>query len=186
MEQQSMFAALAGGLLPCGVCGTEKPRGEFHRNKSKPTGRQSVCKKCTSAQHKKRYSTDELRRDGCRIRSSEQWRRYHTDAEFRDEYLKKRRRRRRAEMKEGVSRVYFIRAGGFIKIGVTTNNVRERLHNLQVAHYEQLQVVGVMFAEPEAERELHRRFKVIHVRGEWFHAAPELMEFIREHAHPDE
>lgn len=71
--------------------------------------------------------------------------------------------------------VYYIRFGDRIKIG-TTDNLRNRLAALP---YDQ-----VLFTEPgsyELENQRHKQFRRHLVRGqrEWFHAHPELLDFIR-------
>lgn len=57
--------------------------------------------------------------------------------------------------------------------------------NLQISHYETLEVLGVIFAGLETEREVQRRFKHLHVRGEWFRETEELTEYINANAVPD-
>ncbi len=71
--------------------------------------------------------------------------------------------------------VYFVHAAsGPIKIGSTVD-VATRLLELQVSHWEKLSVVGVCHLK---EHEVHDRFGHLRIRGEWFRAEPELLDFI--------
>lgn len=76
--------------------------------------------------------------------------------------------------------VYFIQEHknpkGLIKIG-QSENVRERLENLQIGSPVLLQVLKVMPAE-EYEARIHARFAKFWVRGEWFSPSKDLMDFI--------
>ena len=77
--------------------------------------------------------------------------------------------------------VYFIRAGdSAIKIG-SAASVTGRLGELQVGNHEELTLLLAVRIELLTERGLHERFAHLRIRGEWFRAAPELLEFI-EHA----
>jgi len=78
------------------------------------------------------------------------------------------------------STIYFIQAGetGPIKIGVTCGNPLARMANLQTGCPEQLRLVGCAPGTAQDERDLHERFAKFRVRGEWFTAGPELVEFI--------
>jgi hypothetical protein len=42
----------------CTKCGQPKPPDGFYPDKSKPTGRHSVCKECVKADRRKRYAQD--------------------------------------------------------------------------------------------------------------------------------
>lgn len=133
--------------------------------------------------------------------------RYHNDPEYREQYLAKRRLKYATDPEyrarhnaaarawqsgayardfDGRPRVYFIKAGEFIKIGFTTINARRRMATFQVGHPHDLVLLGVLDGTTERENEIHARFAPFHVRGEWFRAAPELIEFINDHARPDE
>lgn len=67
--------------------------------------------------------------------------------------------------------VYFIKFGNRIKIGFTTN-LAQRL--TQLPHDEVLVTVAGSFS---TEKRLHNKFKHLRVVGEWFEAAPELLEY---------
>lgn len=75
--------------------------------------------------------------------------------------------------------VYFIRRGedGPIKIGVSVRpNIR--LGELQVGSPEDLTLLGVIPGDFDTERSLHRQFRHLHLRGEWYAPHPDLMAFI--------
>lgn len=77
--------------------------------------------------------------------------------------------------------IYFIRAGdnGPIKIGIT-KEITGRVKGLQTAHYEDLQIVGVMPGDRNLETTLHNKFSQHHIRGEWFQPAEEILTFVQE------
>jgi hypothetical protein len=70
--------------------------------------------------------------------------------------------------------VYFIRSAGYVKIGATKNVVR-RMAELLVPDPELLATEPGYFAR---ETELHRHFKNLRFRGEWFHLKDELRAYI--------
>jgi T5orf172 domain len=77
--------------------------------------------------------------------------------------------------------VYFAQqmATGLVKIGYT-NNVRQRLCQLQDGGCGALTPLGTMPGGREEEAELHRRFTHLLRRGkEWFEPAEELLAYIR-------
>ncbi len=63
--------------------------------------------------------------------------------------------------------VYFARAGDSIKIGIS-NNVAQRLRDIQTTCPEKVHLIGVIVGNRKLEGILHRRFKEHHIRGEWF------------------
>jgi hypothetical protein len=76
--------------------------------------------------------------------------------------------------------IYFVRAGEPgrpIKIGFA-KDVHSRVADLQVAQPDTLVLLGVMAGGPAIERELHEHFQRLHLRGEWFRSAPELLDYI--------
>ncbi len=77
--------------------------------------------------------------------------------------------------------IYFIQAGlgGPIKIGMA-GDIAVRLETLQIAHHEVLTLLGVMPGYRPTEREVHRRFAVDHIRGEWYAPSNALLVFIAE------
>lgn len=70
--------------------------------------------------------------------------------------------------------VYFIRSGDAVKIGKTTNLARRR-QQISAPNAE------LMATEPgytRRERQLHRRFAIHRINGEWFLLAPPLTAYI--------
>jgi hypothetical protein len=80
-------------------------------------------------------------------------------------------------------RVYFIGDGEAIKIGFASV-LKQRFCNLQSGHPRILKMLGSMPGQMDTEQEMHKRFDHLRVRPdrEWFHAAPDLLTFIRDHA----
>lgn len=76
--------------------------------------------------------------------------------------------------------IYFVRCGkdGPVKIGYTSTNLAARLIFLQVGCPWELQVLGTMDGDLAAEAGLHATFDHLHLRGEWFHPASDLLNFI--------
>lgn len=81
------------------------------------------------------------------------------------------------------NRVYFIAAdeAGAIKIGMASH-VWARMRDLQLANPLELTMLGFVWSEhPRVlERELHKRFADLRIRGEWFRSTDELRAFILE------
>jgi hypothetical protein len=77
--------------------------------------------------------------------------------------------------------IYFLsaKAPGFpIKIGISTQH-QARFISLQTALPYELDVMAIMpTTDPIMERRLHRQFRHLHLRGEWFERSPELEEYI--------
>ena len=78
---------------------------------------------------------------------------------------------------EYVGFTYFIRAGASIKIGAATD-FKKRLTALQTAHERPLEVLAVVPASAAPEYEVHQQFAHLRLRGEWFRADRELLQFI--------
>lgn len=80
--------------------------------------------------------------------------------------------------------VYIIRAGysGPVKIG-KADCVPDRVRDLQTAHYEELRIIRVIHAD--AERQFHRHFSHLRIRGEWFHFDDEMLSFEALDAKPE-
>lgn len=80
---------------------------------------------------------------------------------------------------EALSRVYFIEMNEFIKIGFTTNLDR-RMEDLAHGHPYEINLIHHIEGSFNTESDLHRKFKHLHVRGEWFSKAPDLLQYIEE------
>lgn len=67
--------------------------------------------------------------------------------------------------------------GGPIKLGVA-KDPDSRKKTLQTGSPEKLIGLAAWKALPGDERELHKRFAEHRISGEWFHPAPELIEYV--------
>jgi hypothetical protein len=76
--------------------------------------------------------------------------------------------------------VYFIGYSDRIKIGYSVNP----RHRFEVFHPDD--VLLVLPGEMAHERALHELFKAHRIRGEWFHRATEILDFVAERAGEDE
>lgn len=77
---------------------------------------------------------------------------------------------------DGAVTVYMIRAGqsGPIKIGWALSPT-QRLETLQTANHETLTIMRLFLGAEAEEMALHKRFSNLHIRGEWFRFATEMM-----------
>lgn len=75
--------------------------------------------------------------------------------------------------------VYAIQAGegGPVKIG-TAKTPWERLKTLQTGNHEDLRGLAAWRAWPVEEKQIHKEFAHAHIRGEWFHPDPDLIELV--------
>lgn len=87
-------------------------------------------------------------------------------------------------LKERQRYVYFVEAKtlGLIKIG-STNDMRGRLVKMQIDCPVQILLLGKIKVQKDGftEGKVHRIFKGMRFRGEWFHDCDELREFIGAH-----
>lgn len=74
--------------------------------------------------------------------------------------------------------IYFIGCGDLVKIGTTARGVSARLSNLQTGNPASMVLLGRMLGDADVEGDLHRRFRTLHVRGEWFRRDDDLNSFI--------
>jgi hypothetical protein len=91
------------------------------------------------------------------------------------------KQKRLASVGQFVPQVYFLQAGddGPIKIGHTTRPVQDRIDKLQVGNAYELRLIGTIEAHAPYERVLHRKFKHIRMRGEWYRPEVELLQLIQ-------
>lgn len=84
--------------------------------------------------------------------------------------------------------IYFARCGhdGPVKIGHTIGGIASRISFLQVGCPWPIVVLGTMEGDLATEASLLKRFSHLNMRGEWFHAADELISFIEQNTAPDE
>jgi hypothetical protein len=76
--------------------------------------------------------------------------------------------------------VYFVQADGRgpVKIGYAST-LKDRLNGLSTAHHGTLKVLAAMRGTVLEEREMHKRFAHLRIKGEWFKMARELRNFIK-------
>ncbi len=74
--------------------------------------------------------------------------------------------------------VYFLQAGPFIKIGKTIGCATNRVAQLQTGCPFPIKIISTINGDRSVESGLHRRFSKCRAHGEWFHATPELMDYI--------
>lgn len=81
--------------------------------------------------------------------------------------------------KKGAPVVYFIESdhNGLIKIGFTTD-LETRFRLLLNSSPAKLKLLNFMQSDEIGERKLHGKFKDCRSHAEWFHPAPELLEYI--------
>lgn len=77
--------------------------------------------------------------------------------------------------------VYFVRVDRFIKIGFS-RQWKKRVANMRTTCPHEVEVLHVELNEPTYEASLHRRFRHLHHRGEWFQADQEILDYIAKRA----
>lgn len=75
--------------------------------------------------------------------------------------------------------VYFLEMGDFIKIGRAVG-VYARVRSLDKSLPLPTTLLHFMPGTCDLETDLHRKFKHLRSKGEWFRKAPELTDFIKE------
>lgn len=75
--------------------------------------------------------------------------------------------------------IYFLRAGEFVKIG-QSRRWKSRMSGMQTGSPYTIVPLLILIADEKMEKQLHRRFKADHFRGEWFHIGPAVRAFIKE------
>ena len=73
--------------------------------------------------------------------------------------------------------IYFVRVGDFVKIGMS-REWKKRIANLKVAVPFDVELLHVELGLERSEKSLHKRFRKLHHRREWFHAHPILLAYI--------
>jgi predicted DNA-binding transcriptional regulator AlpA len=76
------------------------------------------------------------------------------------------------------SRVYFVQLNNMIKIGFT-DDLRQRMIQLMNDSPYQIKLLHSALGDRNLERSYHLQFAKLCVRGEWFHADQELIDFIQ-------
>lgn len=77
--------------------------------------------------------------------------------------------------------IYFIadRTSGKVKIGIS-NDPDKRLANLQTANGNKLEMLHVVQGDVSLEQSFHKKFKHLHMSGEWFIFTDEIREFVNQ------
>lgn len=77
--------------------------------------------------------------------------------------------------------IYFIETIGVpcVKIGVTRGNSEHRLTLIATGCPLDIRVLGTMPGGFRLEKDIHRQFNHLRIRGEWFHLTRELRKFIQ-------
>lgn len=78
--------------------------------------------------------------------------------------------------------VYFLLCAEYVKIG-SAAEITQRLTSLRPMAPWRMLMLGYLKGEPSLEVEMHKRWRHLHVRGEWFRMAPDLRQFIIEECH---
>jgi len=82
-------------------------------------------------------------------------------------------------MKGDCRRVYFIEAGEFIKIGYSSN-VGKRMDELSTGCPHDFKLLHDTPGDRELEADMHKRFRHLRARQEWFRKDPELLAYIKD------
>lgn len=85
----------------------------------------------------------------------------------------------RAKKKATGEVVYFLRAGEFVKIGKATGSASSRVSQLKTGCPFPIEVMATIPGGIDKEHSLHQQFSHIRAHGEWFHAHPSLLSFIK-------
>jgi hypothetical protein len=96
--------------------------------------------------------------------------------------LQEKTQRRNMRQKKQIRYVYFVEAQtlGLIKIG-WTHDVRRRMVSLQIDCPVSIKLLGRLKESAElTEGAIHKIFKKIRVRGEWFKDCSELRQYIKD------
>jgi hypothetical protein len=76
--------------------------------------------------------------------------------------------------------IYFIRAEKAIKIGYskTITGAIRRLKSFQTGNYQDLSIIKIIYGTHSLESDIHKLFKDIRIKGEWFLHDDKLIWFI--------
>jgi hypothetical protein len=76
--------------------------------------------------------------------------------------------------------LYFIESeDGFVKIG-RSNNPKKRLSAIQSGNHKELSILKTFKNKGCYEPDIHKKFKDLCIRGEWFKMSDEIKDFIKE------
>jgi len=74
--------------------------------------------------------------------------------------------------------LYFIQCGDMVKIGKAID-AKQRMKELQTGNPAPLRLLAAFARKGHLESEYHRRFKHLHIRGEWFQYTEEIRQCIK-------
>lgn len=91
---------------------------------------------------------------------------------------------RRARQDGMGGKIYFLRvSSGPIKIGFTTKKPTGRMAELQAGNHETMTLLTWFPGSKEREQELHKQFRHLLIRSEWFHPGQDLLDFLQSMTH---
>lgn len=73
--------------------------------------------------------------------------------------------------------VYFVACGDFVKIG-WSRDWQARIHGLRTSNPNPIEVLLVVTGTRQDECELHCRFQLCRVHGEWYRPTQEMLDHI--------
>jgi len=81
------------------------------------------------------------------------------------------------KLKKLNSCIYFVSDGEYIKIGIT-DNIFKRLSSLQNGNPRNLELLGIYSGGIKTEKAVHKKFKSLSCRGEWFKYHADIINHI--------
>jgi hypothetical protein len=93
------------------------------------------------------------------------------------------------ERANGRSKVYFLVAGQYVKIGYTNDRLENRIVALQPGNPLPLKLFAWIYGSARTEKALHREFADFRRCGEWFFFAPRVrqrIEYLSQNKNPSE
>lgn len=76
--------------------------------------------------------------------------------------------------------VYFVKAGVAVKIGYTEGHLESRLKAVQQYSACEIELLCSVDGGRKEENRVHKKFLHLRLRGDWYAATPELIEFAKE------
>jgi hypothetical protein len=79
----------------------------------------------------------------------------------------------REEQRTSFGDLYFVAAGDAVKIG-RTKSFETRLRFIRGHNHEKVECLALLQGQGWREKGLHKRFRAVRLRGEWFERCPEI------------